>query len=71
VLASDRNRHRRLTQAQIAAQTKPRISLRTINDRMPRLLDADLVACPRGKRSGYVITPLGREVLTSLPPATD
>jgi hypothetical protein len=68
VLASDRNLHRRLTQAQIAGQTEPRIGLRTINNRMPGLLQLALVACPHGKKSGYVITPMGREVVKSLAP---
>ena len=50
---------RRLNQEQIAAQTKPRISLRTVNRRMPRLIAAGLAALPGGKKRGYAITILG------------
>jgi hypothetical protein len=56
----------RLTQDQIAAKTSPRISRRTIANRMPRLVTAGLAALPHGKKQGYTITQQGRDLLAKL-----
>jgi hypothetical protein len=57
--------HRRMSLDQIAAFTAhPRVGRRTVAARVPRLLAEKLVTRPRGKRSGYIVTPRGREVLT-------
>jgi hypothetical protein len=54
----------RLTQARIAAETNaPRVCRRTVAKRVPQLLREGLVALPRGKKGGYVITDAGRALL--------
>jgi hypothetical protein len=61
-----RNASYRLMQHQIKSRAKEDICLRTIADRMPDLEHDGLVARPRKKKLGYVITPRGCEVLKSL-----
>jgi hypothetical protein len=55
-----------LTQQLIEANSKPRVSQRTIADRMPYLISAGLAAYPRGKKGGATITPAGRAMLDRL-----
>jgi predicted transcriptional regulator len=68
VLGDDRNRYVRLSHKEIARQTRqPHIGVRTVDRRMPDLVSDGLVITPRGKKKGYVITPLGRDLLKNLP----
>jgi DNA-binding HxlR family transcriptional regulator len=57
----------RLGQRRIATETRPRVSQRTIATRLPRLSELGLVDRPSGQHAGYVITPLGRELLRGQP----
>jgi hypothetical protein len=56
-----------MNQDQIAGQTAPRVSRRTISSRLATLLEAGLVAQPKGKKSGYAITTAGSALLKTLP----
>jgi hypothetical protein len=56
-------RPRRVSQDHIASRTKPRVSRRTVSERMPRLLADGLAALPRGKKMGYTITQPGLDLL--------
>jgi hypothetical protein len=57
---------RRLTQDQIEARSHPRVSRRTVSDRMPCLLRDGLVAYPNGPNKGVTITEAGLSLLGQL-----
>jgi predicted transcriptional regulator len=66
----EKRRPLRLTQDQIAAATKPRVSRRTVAERMPQLEKEGLVQQPRGKKQGYVITAKGSDLLRQIDSTT-
>jgi hypothetical protein len=57
---------RRLTQDQIEARSHPRLSRRTVSDRMKCLLRDGLVTYPNGPKKGATITKAGLSLLRGL-----
>jgi hypothetical protein len=63
------DRRSSLLQTQVEIETRSLVSRRTISDRLPRLLQLDLVRQPDGPRGGYHITPRGQEALRRSDPS--
>jgi hypothetical protein len=63
-----RNYPRLLTRAQIPGFSDPPASLRTVSERLPRLLEVGLVAEPQGPKGGCVLAAQGRTLLKRLNP---
>jgi hypothetical protein len=57
---------RLLTQDDIEAGTRPKVSRRTISKRIKPLLDAVFIVRPRGVKGGITLAPAGKAILERL-----